>query len=332
MPGILHTKRPKVEPETTEVHRPHDVSQVGNDERPRCRAVRSRDLDGLQPFRSAFGHALLKKGVPEGAVGKPLQHRWPAARDAKDRFLNCEVVVDEIELARPETGKKHFAGVRDLDAAARHFDCLAGGLALRARHADRITGPSRPPASCIRSGRVGGALSFLSREVDDVADYESHDEHYHHAVQQSDRPAPTVVGKPETPDPAYVEHEGDDAYREPDGRPCSGGRPEHRREDREHDIAEQAPEPGKHYRSAEDAVRRSIVGRGRAFRDAEKAAHGQVRGRSSAARRAPPPAPSWNGSPARDYAQEEHISSRQRSGPPFEATRSRPQLRDWRLW
>ena len=91
-------------------------------------------------------------------------------------------------------------------------------------------------------------------EVDDVGDHERHDEHDHDAVQRGDRPAPAVVGQPEPPDPPDVEDESDYAYREPDRRPCAGRRAEHRGEDREHDIAEQAPEPGNHDRNTEYPV------------------------------------------------------------------------------
>ena len=83
------------------------------------------------------------------------------------------------------------------------------------------------------------------------------------------------------PDPPHVEDKGDDADRKPDRRPCAGRCSEHRRKDREHDIAEQASEPGNQDRSAEDPVCRSLVGRRRTFGDAKKTAHREVCGRWS---------------------------------------------------
>ena len=156
VPGIFHAKRPEVEPQTAQVHGPNDVSQVRDDERPRCRAVRRRDLDCLEPLRRALGHTLLEKRIPERSVGKPLQHRGAAACRKQDRLRDGEVITDDIQLARPETGEEDLAGVRDLDAAARHLNGPAGGSAVWARHTDRLTRHSATPVPLSVARRLPG--------------------------------------------------------------------------------------------------------------------------------------------------------------------------------
>ena len=90
--------------------------------------------------------------------------------------------------------------------------------------------------------------------MDDVADHQCHDQHYHGNVQSCYLPAQAVVGKPEPPDASHVEDEGDDPDREPDRRANPRGEPGQRHEDREDHIAEQAAQRRDQDRRAEDPV------------------------------------------------------------------------------
>ena len=175
--GIVDAKRPEVEPEAAEVDRPDDVGHVGDDERPRGRAVRRRHLDRLQPLRSARRHALLEERLPERAVGEPLQHRRPAPRRAQDRLGDGEVVADEVELGRPEPGKKILSG---FEISTLRPDTSMLWLAARlvwARHDDRLPAASGPIACC--RGAAPERSGAQCDEVDDVEIDEGRDEHDH---------------------------------------------------------------------------------------------------------------------------------------------------------
>ena len=144
--GIFDAERPEVEPQTAQVDRPHDVSQVGDDECPRGRTVRRRDLDGLEPLRSTCRNTLLEERLPERAVRESLQHGRPAGCRAQDRLGDGEVVTNDIQLGRPYAGKEELVRVRDLDAAPRHLDGLTDGSAASARHLHRLARALGRPA------------------------------------------------------------------------------------------------------------------------------------------------------------------------------------------
>ena len=67
---------PHVEPEAPEVHRPHDVREVGRDQRLRRGAVGRAHDRRLQPVGSFLGHALLEEvGAVDAAREALHQHR-----------------------------------------------------------------------------------------------------------------------------------------------------------------------------------------------------------------------------------------------------------------
>ena len=108
-----------------------------------CRSAWRPRPSGATPER--LWARVFRRTNSERAVRKALQHRGPAGCRSQDRIGDGEVVADDIQLGRPETGEVDLAGVRDLDVATRHLDGLDGGSSVWARHADRLTGPARTP-------------------------------------------------------------------------------------------------------------------------------------------------------------------------------------------
>ena len=80
--GVGGAVRPHVEPEAAEVHRPHEVREVGGDQRARRRAVRRADDRRLEPLGRVVGHALLEERRARRAVREPLHEHRPALHRA----------------------------------------------------------------------------------------------------------------------------------------------------------------------------------------------------------------------------------------------------------
>ena len=167
----------------------------------------------------------------------------------------------------------------------------AGGLPAVLLHAVASTATSAADTAttsvwCLRPALTGppdplpaigrGPKGALTQEVDDVTDHERGDEDHHQAVKAGDRPTPTVVGEPESPDTAHVEDERGDADGKAYRGANAGRHTEQRRHDREDDVAQQASQRREQDRSTEDAVRRRVVDRSGAVGYPQQPAHGDV--------------------------------------------------------
>ena len=111
-------RRPHVEAEAAQVHRPHDMGDVGDHERLRCRPVRGRHGRGGQPLGRALGHTLLEERLAAGAVGEPLQQHGTTAHRGHDGRLDGQVVLDQVELRVAAFLEEHLAGTRQRDLVA----------------------------------------------------------------------------------------------------------------------------------------------------------------------------------------------------------------------
>ena len=131
--GIGGDVGPDVEAETAEVHRPHDVREVGGDEGLRRRAVRCADGRRLEPLGHVLRHALLEERRPGRAVGEPLHEHRSSAHRAQEWFLDCAVVLDEVELGLAAFGEHDLARARESHRPPRHLevDGFRGGTVAR---------------------------------------------------------------------------------------------------------------------------------------------------------------------------------------------------------
>ena len=115
--GVGGEVGPQVQAEAADVHGPHDVGDVGDDERVGGRAVRCGDGGRLQPVRGARRDALLVEGLAGGAVGEALQHGGPPAGGVQQVVADLEVVRDEVELGGVEGGEVDLVRPRDAHLA-----------------------------------------------------------------------------------------------------------------------------------------------------------------------------------------------------------------------
>jgi len=120
--GMLEVRRadrPRVEAEAAEVHGPQQMSEVSHDEGARCGAVRRADDGGGQPVGPLLGHALLEEVRAPGAVREPLHQDRAVAHRLHERFLDGEVVVDQVHLRVLAVSEEDLVRARDGDLVAR---------------------------------------------------------------------------------------------------------------------------------------------------------------------------------------------------------------------
>ena len=113
--GVGGQIRPQVQAEAAEVDGPHDVGDVGDDQRVGGRAVRGRDDGRLQPVGGARRDPLLEEGLAGGAVGEALQQGGSAAGGVEEVLADLEVVRDEVELRGVDGREVHLVGPADPD-------------------------------------------------------------------------------------------------------------------------------------------------------------------------------------------------------------------------
>jgi len=126
-----------VEPDAAEVDGPHEVGDVGDDERPRGGAVDGPHVGGGQPVRSEVGDALLEEALASGPVGEPLHHHGAVTHLAHDLLLDGEVVAHEVELGLAACGEEHLGGAADPDQPSCGLD-LDRAVVLRRSHRVRL--------------------------------------------------------------------------------------------------------------------------------------------------------------------------------------------------
>ena len=104
-----------MEPEAGEVDGPHDVCDVGENERTGRRAVRRAYDRRLQPLRHVLGDALLEERAPLRAVRETLHQCGPAAGNAHERLSDVKVVPHQGELCLPSFREEDLVRARDRD-------------------------------------------------------------------------------------------------------------------------------------------------------------------------------------------------------------------------
>ena len=119
---IGRLRRPDMEAETPEVHRPQHVSEIGGHERTRRRAVGCADDRGLQPVWSRIRYALLEERRATRPIGKALEQHRPPAHRAQQWLFDSLVVPHQVELGVTPFCKEDFARARDRHLAPGRLD------------------------------------------------------------------------------------------------------------------------------------------------------------------------------------------------------------------
>ena len=153
--GSIGTRRPHVEAEAAEVHRPHDVREILDHERVRRRAVGRADDRRREPLGRVVGDALLEERLSFGAVRVALHEHRASAHRAHHRLGDGEVVVDEVELGLVALGEQDLARAGDADGVP--VDVELDRVAVARHELD----PNLGQAQIRRPGRCGASASEL---------------------------------------------------------------------------------------------------------------------------------------------------------------------------
>jgi len=120
--GVGRQVGPHVQADAAEVHGPHDVGDVGRNQRLRGRAVGRLHGGGLQPVGRVLGHALLEERRSAGPVRVALHQHRAATEGTHQRLLDRQVVVGEIELGLATLREERLRRIRQDERAAGRRD------------------------------------------------------------------------------------------------------------------------------------------------------------------------------------------------------------------
>ena len=118
--------RPRMEPQTTKVHRPQHMSHVGHHQCVGRGAVRSFHHCGLYPLRSPRWHPLLKKRLALSPIGEALQHGRSTPHGRHERSFYAKVEPHQVQFCMKVLGEEHLVGMgnNQRSSGCLHFHAL----------------------------------------------------------------------------------------------------------------------------------------------------------------------------------------------------------------